>query len=66
MSIKIKITKKSNSDQCWYNEYLGQAFTVKEQPNFSGVHKNAVIVRTPSNHDGWVWASDDEIVNDYD
>ena len=66
MNLKIKITKKSNSNQCWYNKHLNQAFTVKEQPNFSGVHKNSVIVRTPCNHDGWVWAGDYEFVNDYD
>lgn len=62
--MKIKIIKKDDNHKCWYNQYVGQEFTVKAKPNFDGAHKNAVIVRTPCHHDGWVCAGDYELVSD--
>jgi len=61
----IKIIKASDdNDECWYNECVGQSFKVKEKPNFTGVHKDSVIVITPTKHEGWVWSGDYRFVND--
>lgn len=67
--MRVKITKKSDNKNCWYNEFIGSEFQVLAGPyidgeNDAGLRERKLVVMTPFNCEGVVWESDYKVIEE--